>query len=293
MNPRPPLVLHGDCLDHLAQLDPDSVHAVVTDPPYGLGFLDKEWDQLPPGREWAEACYRVLKPGGHLLAFGGTRTWHRLATAIVDGGFDLRDSIAWIYTSGFPKSHDISKAIDRAAGADRPVIGQATNGVRSLDALNLLHGKRPQLYRQTTTYNVTAPATPDATTWQGWGTALKPAFEPILVARKPFAGTVADNVLQHGTGALNIDGCRIPSPGEPSRWPANVILDDPPGPPGHPAERDRSRPVRGQRNHARSCPSRRIQRDRYRTRSRVPAADRTTASPTDPGRSRPLPLDGR
>jgi hypothetical protein len=207
-----PTIYPGDCLDVLAELPAASVDAVVTDPPYGLGFMGKGWDELPPGVEWAAECLRVLKPGGHLLAFGGTRTWHRLMCAVEDAGFEIRDSIAWLYGSGFPKSLDVSKAIDKAGGA--------------------------------------------AVQWAGWGTSLKPAFEPIVVARKPLQGTVAANVQEYGTGGLNIDGCRIGTDstrrplGKPlnggaygsdrdareslatvggsdsGRWPANVILDE-------------------------------------------------------------------
>lgn len=237
-------VHHGDCLDVLATLPDASVDAVVTDPPYGIRFMGRSWDgadieaatatrrgqaSMPDdGRSgtnggyrsasteagrydlsanaafgqwceaWATECLRVLKPGGHMLAFGGSRTWHRLASAVEDAGFEIRDSIAWLYGSGFPKSHNLSEG------------------------------------------------------WQGWGTALKPAFEPIVVGRKPLAGTVAANVLAHGTGALNIDSCRVPGaaslfagrkrsggimgtdsgPREPKpphsggRWPANVLLDE-------------------------------------------------------------------
>ena len=200
-------VIHGDCIETMNQMEPESVDAIVTDPPYGLGFMGKKWDNLPPSQEWAEACYRVLKPGGHIAAFGGTRTWHRLAVAIEDAGFEMRDSLAWLYGSGFPKSHNVGKS----TAADE---------------------------------------------WDGWGTALKPAFEPIVLARKPLAEkTVARNVLAHGTGAINIDACRVtPLTGAevarsgkstkggiygdygsvdwkrdgaaPSgRWPANVLLD--------------------------------------------------------------------
>ena len=217
---------HGDCLDVLPALPDASVDSVVTDPPYELGFMGKGWDATGIAYNvtvWRE-CLRVLKPGGHLLAFGGTRTWHRLAVAIEDAGFEVRDSIAWLYSQGFPKSLDVSKAIDRAAGAERGIEARSTG----------------------------TPATPDAERWQGWGTALKPAFEPVVVARKPLQGTVASNVLAHGTGALNVDGCRVgaglfvpggggnlPSggimgrknSGKPStaghtsgRWPANVVL---------------------------------------------------------------------
>jgi site-specific DNA-methyltransferase (adenine-specific) len=157
----------------------------------------QEWCQL-----WATECLRVLKPGGHLLAFGGTRTSHRLACAIEDAGFEIRDSIAWLYGSGFPKSLDVSKAIDKAAGAERDLTrpGRVQHGGLGEDWDSAQSMTRPR-------YD--APATPDAATWQGWGTALKPAFEPIVVGRKPLIGTVAANVLAYGTGALNIDGCRV------------------------------------------------------------------------------------
>ena len=149
-------VEHGDCLDVMRGMPDNSVDAVVTDPPYGLSFMGKRWDYDVPAVEvWAE-CLRLLKPGGHLLAFAGTRTQHRMAVRIEDAGFEIRDIIAWVYGSGFPKSHNLDGD------------------------------------------------------WKGWGTALKPALEPITVARKPLAGTVAENVLAHGTGGLNIDGCRIP-----------------------------------------------------------------------------------
>ena len=195
---------HGDCIEVMNQMPPESVDAIVTDPPYGLGFMGKKWDGLPPSLEWAEACYRVLKPGGHIASFGGTRTWHRLAVAIEDAGFEMRDSLAWLYGSGFPKSHNVGKS----TGDER---------------------------------------------YAGHGTALKPAFEPIVLARKPLVGTVARNVLAYGTGAINVDATRIALDGDykskpngrPSltglgdnydaasankpdtigRWPANVLLD--------------------------------------------------------------------
>ena len=197
----------GDCLDVLRTLPDNSVDAIVTDPPYGLSFMGRKWDYDVPSIEvWAE-CLRVLKPGGHMLAFAGTRTQHRMAVRIEDAGFEIRDMIAWLYGSGFPKSRNIA---------------------------NDMHAD-------------------DAAAWTGWGTALKPALEPITLARKPLSGTVAGNVLEHGTGALNIDGCRVPAesmrpnsgsgglprrhedeqrgpgivsqPHEAGRWPANVKHD--------------------------------------------------------------------
>ena len=187
---------HGDCREVMASLD--AVDAVVTDPPYGLSFMGNHWDYDVPGVDLWAACLGALKPGGHLLAFAGTRTQHRMAVNIEDAGFDIRDMIAWVYGSGFPKSHNLDGD------------------------------------------------------WKGWGTALKPAMEPITVARKPLDGTVADNVLRHGTGAINVDGCRVgdenmsaqfdrdwkqdgtfgngkrASAGKqcvPGRWPANLIHD--------------------------------------------------------------------
>ena len=196
-----PTIHHGDCIETMNAMPPESVDAIVTDPPYGLGFMGRKWDTLPPSLEWAEACYRVLKPGGHIAAFGGTRTWHRLAVAIEDAGFEMRDSLAWLYGSGFPKSMNVSKAIDKAAGAlKHESVGFTVAGRTDKNLPNpAFKGYTPP-----------APATPEAEHWQGWGTALKPAFEPIVLARKPLAEkTVARNVLAHGTGAINVDACRI------------------------------------------------------------------------------------
>ena len=200
----------GDCLETLRTMPDNSVDSIVTDPPYGLSFMGKRWDYDVPSVEiWAE-CLRVLKPGGHLLAFAGTRTQHRMAVRIEDAGFEIRDMIAWVYGSGFPKSLDVSKAIDKAAGAKREVVGQKDFGPSSLgNQSNADNGYRDRVYTEGL-HQITAPATDAARQWQGWGTALKPAMEPITVARKPLSeGTVAANVLQHGTGALNIDGCRV------------------------------------------------------------------------------------
>jgi site-specific DNA-methyltransferase (adenine-specific) len=224
--------------------------------------MGKSWDSSGIAFNtdvWLE-CLRVLKPGGHLLAFGGSRTWHRIAVAVEDAGFQIRDSVAWLYGSGFPKSLDVSKAIDKAAGVEREVVtekvqdifGERTQEVRETrmnepsGIVSVGQGERTVIERKET-----VPATDDAVKWQGWGTALKPAFEPVIVARKPLVGTVAANVLEYGTGALNIDGTRIGAGGQlkwstprdmgfsggtdsdglamsnaAGRWPSNVVLDE-------------------------------------------------------------------
>lgn len=216
---------HGDCLDLLPTLETQSVDAIICDPPYGLSFMGKRWDYNVPSVAMWEECLRVLKPGGHLLSFGGSRTYHRMVVNVEDAGFEIRDCLQWIFGSGFPKSHDVSKAIDKMAGAEREDY------------------VKPQ--------NITEAAKQ----WDGWGTALKPAHEPIVLARKPITGTIAANVLEWGTGGINIDDCRVPITdgakmarnnrpgdngwknssggqnsaalnGEPAgRWPANVIHD--------------------------------------------------------------------
>jgi len=201
----------GDCLEVMRTLPDGCVDSVVCDPPYGLSFMGKRWDYDVPSVEiWAE-CLRVLKPGGHLLAFAGTRTQHRMAVRIEDAGFEIRDMIAWVYGSGFPKSHNVGKSIDREAGAQREVVGKAAAGSAPLKRghVNTSGGGLSVGTERSPEYEITAPATEAAQQWQGWGTALKPALEPITVARKPLVSTVAANVLAHGTGAINIDGCRV------------------------------------------------------------------------------------
>jgi site-specific DNA-methyltransferase (adenine-specific) len=199
---------HGDCREVLASLPDCSVDSVVTDPPYELGFMGKAWDGSGIAYSvemWAEVL-RVLKPGGHLCAFGGTRTYHRMACAIEDAGFEIRDSLHWVYGSGFPKSLDVSKAIDKAAGAEREVVGKAPYSSAKMKAGDCHVGN---LDADRIVADITTAATDAAKQWEGWGTALKPAHEPIVLARKPLIGTVAANVLTHGTGALNIDGARV------------------------------------------------------------------------------------
>jgi site-specific DNA-methyltransferase (adenine-specific) len=213
---------HGDCLDVLSTMADNSIDAIVTDPPYGLSFMGKRWDyDVPDEAVWRE-CLRVLKPGGHLLAFAGTRTQHRMAVRIEDAGFEIRDMIAWVYGSGFPKSLDVSKAIDKAAGAERELVKRVRpdgKGAGRLCSGFVGGSQSPQLKRDD------SPATPAAKEWHGWGTALKPALEPITVARKPLVGTVANNVLTWGTGGVNVDGSRIPCESGQGRFPANLIHD--------------------------------------------------------------------
>jgi site-specific DNA-methyltransferase (adenine-specific) len=205
----------GDCLDVLKTLADCSVDAIVTDPPYGLSFMGKRWDyDVPAEAVWVE-CLRVLKPGGHLLAFAGTRTQHRMAVRIEDAGFEIRDMIAWVYGSGFPKSLDVSKAIDKAAGAEREKIPVGDPVKRMIpgadqDKTGSWIKDNGREYQP----GIETPATEAAKQWEGWGTAIKPSLEPITLARKPLAGTVAANVLEHGTGGLNIDGCRVESNGD-------------------------------------------------------------------------------
>lgn len=202
----------GNCLDRLKDLDDNSVDSIVTDPPYGLSFMGKKWDYDVPAVEIWEECLRVLKPGGHLLAFAGTRTQHRMAVNIEDAGFEIRDMIAWVYGSGFPKSHNISKAIDKMAGAEREVVGKWKHPTLK-DTTKVDRQSSTQYHANNSIkdeWDITAPATPEAQQWDGWGTALKPALEPITVARKPISEkTVAGNVLKYGTGGINVDGCRI------------------------------------------------------------------------------------
>jgi site-specific DNA-methyltransferase (adenine-specific) len=238
----------GDCLEVLKTIPDNSVSSVVTDPPYGLSFMNKTWDYDVPSVEIWKECLRVLKPGGHLLAFSGSRTYHRMAVRIEDAGFEIRDQIMWVYGSGFPKSHNIGKAVDKLQGNDREVVGERPYG----------YNESP-IYGTGTTENISV--TKGTSEWEGWGTALKPSHEPIVMARKPLSEkTVAENVLRWGTGGINIDDSRIGTDGgtkrshqaeypknedgtedrsdswsrsghnvvelNEGRWPANIIFDE-------------------------------------------------------------------
>lgn len=217
----------GECLPILKLMPDNSVDSIVTDPPYGLskqpdmvevmrhwmagddyqhtgsGFMGKAWDSFVPGPSVWRECLRVLKPGGYLLAFSGSRTYDLMALAVRLAGFEIRDQLMWVYGSGFPKSLDVSKAIDKAAG-ELSARGKRFNaaGCGESNGKSAFRSDHPE-------FQPYEPATEDAQQWQGWGTALKPAHEPIVMARKPLIGTVAANILEHGVGALNIDGCRI------------------------------------------------------------------------------------
>jgi site-specific DNA-methyltransferase (adenine-specific) len=201
-----------DCLQMLRSLPADSVDSIVTDPPYGIGFMGKGWDSSVPGAEFAAECLRVLKPGGHMVAFAATRTVHRLTVNLEDAGFEVRDMIAWLQWQGFPKSHNVCIQIDKHLGA----MGHRGVAVKHMVGQSFT---APQAMPEHT------GITPEAKRWAGWGTALKPAQEPAILVRKPLQGTIAENVLTHGTGGLNIDAARIPY-GDPA-WPQVDTSPDP------------------------------------------------------------------
>ncbi|AYQ98437.1 hypothetical protein KIMCHI1738_46 [Corynebacterium phage Kimchi1738] len=247
-------IVQGDCLEKLKKIPSNSISAIVTDPPYGLsntkpaqvadvlkawvtgdttvvpakkgGFMGKDWDSfVPPPAVWEE-CMRVLKPGGHMAVFAGARTQDLMGLSIRLAGFEIRDTLGWIYGSGFPKSHNISKAIDKAAGAEREVKLLPTAATAySASAGN--HRPWMDEAAENGGMRVVAgdtPVTDDAARWNGWGTALKPAIEPVILARKPPVGTVAQNVLAHGVGGLNIDACRVEAH-DKAKFPAGVVSD--------------------------------------------------------------------
>ena len=196
-------LMKGDNMKSLKELPDNSIDSVVTDGPYGLSFMNKKWDYDVPSVEFWKEVYRVLKPGGHVLSFGGTRTYHRMVVNIEDAGFEIRDQIQWLYGSGFPKSHNIGKAVDKLEGNEREVVGSkgTYRDIRSgsLDAQLTEDRDRIEVLET----KATSP-------YEGWGTALKPANEPICVARKPLSEkSVAENVLKWGTGGINVDGSRV------------------------------------------------------------------------------------
>jgi site-specific DNA-methyltransferase (adenine-specific) len=200
-------LLLGDCLDKLKELDDNSVDSIVTDPPYGLSFMGKKWDYDVPSQGIFEECLRVLKPGGHLLSFAGSRTYHRMAVRVEDAGFEIRDQIMWIYGSGFPKSLNIGKGVDKKLGNEREVVGtkiHSQKGVKVAEERTTIGAGAFGEPRE-------ADITKGNSEYEGWGTALKPAHEPIVMARKPLSEkTVVDNVLEWGTGGINVEESRIP-----------------------------------------------------------------------------------
>lgn len=247
-------LFNDDCLTAMKQLEDNSIDSIVTDPPYGLSFMNKHWDYDVPSVEIWKECLRVLKPGGHLLSFAGSRTYHRMAVRIEDAGFEIRDQIMWVFGSGFPKSLNIAKTMDKfikTGNASWNGTGDSSNGALGFTKLQHKQGYRPDDYsnRHTNKEDITEEL---AQEWEGWGTALKPAHEPIVMARKPFKGSVVENVLKYGTGGININESRIGtdkivahhSPkgtfagGEPDRgsskdyyttegrFPANIIFDE-------------------------------------------------------------------
>jgi len=214
-------IINGDSAEVLEQFESNTIDAVITDPPYGIEFLGKEWDKNTGAIDIWRECLRVLKPGGHLLAFSAARTYHHLATNIEQVGFEIRDQIMWIYASGFPKAQDIGKAIDRRLTKQKTDIRAEYNGgkhgPKNVD-LGMQGVRCPVCKRDSNArYNckdtecgmVYKAQSPEARQWSGWKTALKPAHEPIVMARKPMRGSTIDNVLEHGVGALNIDATRI------------------------------------------------------------------------------------
>lgn len=236
----------GDVIEVLAEKPDESYVACFCDPPYGLKFMGKDWDHGVPGVPYWAEILRVLKPGAILLSFGGTRTWHRLGVAIEDAGFELFDTLMWLHGQGFPKSASIGKMLDKAAGAKREIIGKHPNPLTKSDTGRYQWNVGGEGKTET---NITAPATDAAKTWEGYGTSLKPAWEPILMARKPRRGTYAQTAMEHSSGALNIDECRVGTEkitintwddgmkpfgdgaGHPftgrqqsGRWPANLLL---------------------------------------------------------------------
>ena len=204
-------IINGNNIDVLKTFPDNHFDSIVTDPPYGIDFLGKAWDANTGALETYQQCLRVLKPGGHILAFSAARTYHHLAITLEQAGFEIRDQIMWIYSSGFPKSQDVGKSIQRSLGVKETKTTKALNGYAKEQTA---HGAQrvgdvtKDDYEKEITSTVCTD--PLAQQWQGWGTALKPAHEPIALARKPFKGSIKDNVLKHGVGAINIDATRVP-----------------------------------------------------------------------------------
>ncbi len=195
------MIINGNSLEELKKFPDNYFHSVVLDPPYGISFMAKKWDYDVPSVELWKEVFRVLKEGGYLLSFAGTRTQHRMAVNIEDAGFEIRDMIAWVYGSGFPKSHNIGKAVDKLEGNEREVIKESTPPPKDFKK-GTFDNRGPQSFGN-------GEVSKGSSEWEGWGTALKPALEPITMARKPFKTSVAENVLKNGVGGINIDACRV------------------------------------------------------------------------------------
>jgi hypothetical protein len=205
-------LLKGNNLDLLKTLEDNSIDSIVSDPPYGLSFMNKKWDYDVPSVELWKEVLRVLKPGGHVLSFGGTRTYHRMVVNMEDAGFEIRDSISYMYGSGFPKSHNIGKAVDKLSGNEREVVGiKEQTGAKFKEWSNDPNETRWHNQGFNKIDGKEFDITKGNSEWEGWGTALKPSMELICLARKPLTEkSIAENVLKHGTGGINIDECRIP-----------------------------------------------------------------------------------
>jgi site-specific DNA-methyltransferase (adenine-specific) len=232
-------VHHGDALDLLAITDRESVSAIICDPPYGLEFSGEAWDRIARSglstgeahqawhRQWTDEALRVLKPGGFIAAFGGSRTWHRLTCAIEDSGFEQRDCLLWLYGKGMPKTLNVAKAVDDFVGTPGEWVAEehhSRKGKRTNAGTILGQGDHTRDDNPDGLRHVYQPGGAGQW-WQGWETALKPAYEPIVLARKPIPGTVAENVVKHDTGGINV-GATMLGDGDEKRWPANVLVDD-------------------------------------------------------------------
>ena len=206
-------LIRANCLKRMRSMEPNSIDTIITDPPYGLEFMGKVWDHGSPGPAFWRAALRVVKPGAFLLCFGGTRTFHRLTCAIEDAGWEIRDCIMWLYGTGFPKSLNISKAIDKAAGAKRRIVGSKIGrpgySLKANDTKNHNRKSYSKFTDAEKECEITTPSTKSAKEWDGYGTALKPAWEPIIVAMKPLDGTFANNAKKHGVAGFNISACRV------------------------------------------------------------------------------------
>jgi len=212
-------IICGDCIEVLKQMPDESIDAIVTDPPYGIEYMARSWDTTTPQKEWAAEVFRVLRNGGHVISFGATRTIHRITTVLEDAGFEIRDMISWVYESGFPKSRDISKSIDQHYKLERPVIAKqkmtgSAKPSKNKSGHNAAYSRSfvaEERDKENIYIDVTIPASEEAKKWEGWGTSLKPAQEPAILARKPVKeNSVTENIIKHGIGAINIDECRFP-----------------------------------------------------------------------------------